>query len=412
MLFFQEWHPQICDLPDKFLLEKELQNTGADTRGVKIMSAKGRIFTVKLKNVRKEIALIIKQKMLSLGGDAAVSKGILNGTKESTDILILGTEQQLESLAEYLKIQPFNLEGLSESIKTVLSNYQRESIEPIIWDGFVLNLNEKRTFIMGILNITPDSFYDGNRYFSDIGLAISRAEEMIEEGADIIDIGGESTRPGSSPVDAKEEIRRVIPVIRALAKKIKVPISIDTYKPEVAKVALEEGASIVNDITALSFDPENKMAELVAERKVPIVLMHMQGTPQTMQLNPQYTDLIYEIIDYLKKAIERALKAGIEKEKIIVDPGIGFGKTVEHNITIIKRLNELKGLGRPILLGVSRKSFIGKILNLPPAERLEGTAAAVTAAILNGAKIIRVHDVKAMKRVAMIADAIKYTHFA
>jgi len=258
---------------------------------------------------------------------------------------------------------------------------------------------------MGILNVTPDSFSDGGLYF-DKGRAIQHALRMEYEGADIIDIGGESTRPGSEAIPVQEEIRRVVPVIESLARKVKVPISIDTYKSAVAEAAISAGASMVNDISGLRFDP--KMPEVVAKNKVPVVIMHIKGTPKDMQKNPTYKALIPEIMDYLREGIAIARRAGIPDDKIIIDPGIGFGKTVEHNLEIIRRLHEFTGFEKPILLGPSRKSFIGKILDdLPVMERLEGTAAAVAIGIFNGANIVRVHDVKAIVRVARIAEAIK-----
>ncbi|MDP2276671.1 MAG: dihydropteroate synthase, partial [Nitrospirota bacterium] len=263
----------------------------------------------------------------------------------------------------------------------------------------------KKTYLMGILNVTPDSFSDGGQYF-DRALAIKRAHEMVEEGADIIDIGGESTRPGSEPVPLEEEISRTIPVIEALAKNIKVPISIDTYKAEVAKMALDAGASIVNDISGLRFDPE--MPRVVSQYKVPVVIMHIKGMPKNMQVNPQYEALITEIMDYFRESIRFAMKSGIAEDKIIIDPGIGFGKTFDHNLEIIKNLHEFTFLEKPLLVGPSRKAFIGKVLDDAPAsERLEGTAAVVAISILNGANIIRVHDVREMKRVALVADAVK-----
>ena len=272
------------------------------------------------------------------------------------------------------------------------------------WQSFSLDFS-KKTYLMGILNVTPDSFSDGGRYF-DRTLAIKRAHEMVEEGADIIDIGGESTRPGSEPVPLQEEIARTIPVIEEISKKIKVPVSIDTYKAEVAKRALDAGASIVNDISGLRFDPE--MPKVVSRYKVPVVIMHIKGTPKNMQANPIYEALIPEIMDYLRESIKLAVESGIAEDKIIIDPGIGFGKTFDHNLEIIKNLHEFKYLEKPILIGPSRKAFIGKILDDAPApERLEGTAAAVAISILNGANIIRVHDVEEMKKVALVADAVK-----
>ena len=258
---------------------------------------------------------------------------------------------------------------------------------------------------MGILNVTPDSFSDGG-IFLDKSRAIEHAMRMVEEGANIIDIGGESTRPGASRVDEDEELKRVIPVIEAIAGKVKVPISIDTYKARVAEEAIQAGASMVNDISGLRFD--SRMAEVVSRYEVPIVIMHIKGTPRDMQKDPTYKALIPEVMDYLREGIEIARRAGVRDDMIILDPGIGFGKTVEHNLEIIHRLNEFKGFEKPILIGTSRKSFIGRVLDdAPVTERLEGTAASVAIAIFNGANIVRVHDVKEMVRVARVADAIK-----
>ncbi len=262
----------------------------------------------------------------------------------------------------------------------------------------------QRTYIMGILNVTPDSFYDGGR-FLDTKEAFRQGIKMAEDGADVIDVGGESTRPGSDSVLIEEELKRVIPIIEGLVKEINVPISIDTYKSEVAKKALKVGASMVNDISALRFDPD--MRKVVKDFDVPVVLMHIKGTPKNMQVNPHYDDLMSEIKEYLKEAIEIARNSGIDEEKIIIDPGIGFGKRLEDNLEILKNLNDLKGLNKPLLVGPSRKSFIGKILDLPEDERLEGSLAALAVAIMNGANMVRVHDVKESKRVARIVDSIK-----
>ena len=272
------------------------------------------------------------------------------------------------------------------------------------WRNFYLDFSQK-THIMGILNVTPDSFSDGGIYF-DRRVAIERAFKMIEEGADIIDIGGESTRPGSEPITIEEELRRTIPVIEAVTRECNIPISIDTSKSDVAKRALDAGASMVNDISGLRFDP--KMPKVVSEYKVPVVIMHIRGSPKNMQVNPVYEALIPEIMDYLREGIRIAIQAGIAEDKIIIDPGIGFGKTVEDNLTILKNLNEFTFLEKPILIGPSRKAFLGKILgDVPVTERLEGTAAAVAVSIMNGANMVRVHDVKQMVKVAKIADAIK-----
>ncbi|HLD33771.1 MAG TPA: dihydropteroate synthase [Candidatus Nanoarchaeia archaeon] len=259
-----------------------------------------------------------------------------------------------------------------------------------------------RPLIMGVLNVTPDSFSDGGVFF-DVRTALEHAKRMVAEGADIIDVGGESTRPGAEPVSVDEELRRVVPVVKELLNCVQVPISIDTMKPEVADACLKLGVHMLNDVTGLRDD---RMVEVAARHNVPVIIMHMLGDPQTMQTHPDYKDVVKEVKQYLKKQADRAQAAGINQ--IIIDPGIGFGKTVEHNVQLIKHIAEFKKLGYPVLMGVSRKSFIGKILGTDdPAQRLEGTLAAVTACVLNGADILRVHDVKECVRAVKIAEAIR-----
>lgn len=274
---------------------------------------------------------------------------------------------------------------------------------------FILNFRHRqynlaeRTHIMGVLNVTPDSFSDGGK-FLNLEKAVSHGLKMAEEGADIIDIGGESTRPGSLPVSLEEETQRVIPVIESLAKKIQIPISIDTYKSQIAQKAVEAGAEIVNDISGLRFDLE--MAKLAAKYNVPVIIMHIKGTPQNMQENPYYENVIREIKEYFEERINWATSSGINEENILIDPGIGFGKRFEDNLAILKNLKEFKKLDRPILVGLSRKSFIGKILDLPVEERFEGSLGALAYSIMQGANIARVHDVKESVRVAKVIDAI------
>lgn len=257
---------------------------------------------------------------------------------------------------------------------------------------------------MGVLNVTPDSFSDGGRYL-DPDRAVEYAQQMIEEGADVIDVGGESTRPGAEPVSAEEELRRILPPVQRLIKKVSVPISVDTYKADVAAVVLAEGVNLINDVSALSLDP--RLASAVAEAGAGLVLMHMRGTPRTMQEDPRYTDVVAEVRECLRQSVLLAEARGVHPEAIVVDPGIGFGKRVEHNLLLLNRLAELHVLEKPLLVGPSRKSFIGNVLDLPLEDRLEGTAAAVAVAIWQGAHIVRIHDVRAMARVVRMTDAIR-----
>ena len=267
-------------------------------------------------------------------------------------------------------------------------------------------LNPKReTLVMGIVNVTPDSFSDGGKFFSP-EVAINHASKLITQGADIIDIGGESTRPGAEQVSESEELKRVIPVIEKIrTDNPTILISIDTTKASVAKHAVEAGANIINDVSGLSFD--NNMAGIVQSLYVPVVIMHMKGNPQNMQLNPKYKDIVNEILDFFEMKIKIAIQSGINRSMIILDPGIGFGKTTEHNFELLSRLNEFNVLELPIMIGPSRKSFIGITLDLPPEDRVEGTAAAVSAGVMNGANIVRVHDVKSMKRVVKIIEKVR-----
>ena len=260
-----------------------------------------------------------------------------------------------------------------------------------------------RTHLMGILNVTPDSFSDGGMFF-DKKTAVEHGVRLAGEGADIIDVGGESTRPGAEPVPLEEELERVIPVIRELAGEVDVPISIDTYKSEVAKEAIDAGASIINDISGLRFD--DRMAGLAAETGVALVVMHIKGTPRDMQVDPHYDHLLKEIGDYLSRSIEIAVEAGVKKENVIIDPGIGFGKRIEDNFILIKNLEYFRALGQPLLIGPSRKSFLWKTLNVSTDETLEATAAATAASVLSGADLIRAHDVKEISKAIKIADLI------
>ncbi len=313
-----------------------------------------------------------------------------------------GTADQFHQLARSLGSHSGLLENFSVKIHSLLDNYLRSDYK-ISCGGKVLDLG-LRTHIMGILNVTPDSFSDGGRYV-DTERALAHAREMTAAGADIIDIGGESTRPGAQPLSEDEELRRIVPVIERLSAELVVPISVDTYKSGVAKKALDAGASIVNDISGLRFSPD--MARIASDYGAAVVVMHIKGTPRDMQQNPVYDDVIGEIMAYLETGIEIAAKGGVDPENILLDPGIGFGKTLEHNLAILNRLDEFRGLGRPIVLGTSRKKFIGSVLDVPvPEQRIDGTAATVALGIERGASVVRVHDVARMVQVARMTDAI------
>ena len=379
----------------------QMKKVGVDPIGIKLMEGKTLHFNLIVEGIAPRTANLLKQEILSLGGDVAVDGRGLDCSAIQTDALLMGTQKHFEKLILKLEQYP-DLHPLGLSIKETIKNISKTHYS-IRCQKRTLTLG-KRTLLMGILNVTPDSFSDGGLFF-DKEKAVAHGLRMVEEGADIIDIGGESTRPGSKPLELEEELRRVIPVIESLAKEIDVPISIDTYKSGVAQRAIEAGAEIINDISGLHFDPG--LAQVAAKEDVPIVLMHIRGIPETMQKNVHYDSLFSEILHYLKESIQMAESAGLDPQRIIIDPGIGFGKTVEDSLLIIKNLYEFRVLGKPILLGTSRKSFIGKILSAEAGDRLEGTLSSIAIGVLNGAHIIRSHDVLQAKKAIAVADAIR-----
>lgn len=378
---------------------QELMEIGADQPGSKWMAPKAVHRVIKVKKMNSKAAVILKQEMLSKGGEAALSRGVGNFSVGETDVLLMGTLRQYSELCKKLKMQPFGLRHLADEIKEVLENYDKKGIRTLPCRDLSLTLGEC-TLVMGILNVTPDSFSDGGKFFDPL-VAVEHAHQMVEDGADIIDIGGESTRPSTwteEPLSAAEEIRRIMPVLERLLAEVKVPISIDTYKAETARAALEAGAHMINDIWGFQRDPG--IAAVAGEYDVPVILMHNQdGT--------EYQDLMGDLLAALRNSIEIAQNGGVQPDQIIVDPGIGFGKDVQQNLAVMRRLRELRSLGKPILLGTSRKSMIGKTLNLPADQRLEGTLATVVWGIAQGAAdIVRVHDVKETVRAVRMVDAI------
>jgi dihydropteroate synthase len=361
--------------------------------------------------IHRDDTLTVTVSDLSSGGAALlrevcsssqVPSGPGFGFPRPTVLFITGSPEQIRQFCVFLRSDDRLPTHLPVQIESRLDNYLRSNYRLALRNS-VLDLGT-RTHVMGVLNVTPDSFSDGG-LFAGQDAAVSHARSMASQGADIIDIGGESTRPGAEPLTDEEELRRILPVIERIAAELRIPLSVDTYKARVARKALAAGASIVNDISGLRFSPD--MAQVVADHGAAVVLMHIKGTPRDMQVNPVYGDVVGEIMDYLEESASIALKAGVGRERILVDPGIGFGKTVQHNLEIIDRLDEFRTLGFPIVLGTSRKRFIGTVLNIPePRDRVEGTAATVALAIQRGAHIVRVHDVEYMMKIARMTDAI------
>ncbi|NLI90647.1 MAG: dihydropteroate synthase [Peptococcaceae bacterium] len=377
--------------------EKALAQIGVHTEGIPNLKGEALTRVIKLENVPSAIALTLKQEMQLLGGDAAVKRELfVNGDKNTdTDVLLMGSNKELRMLIGRLKEQPLNLKEIAESLHKTLTSLEKSPVRNLGCRGINLELGRK-TLIMGILNVTPDSFSDGGK-FALLENALTQAAKLIEEGADILDIGAESSRPGYIPVSAEEEWSRLEPVLKELIPACKIPISVDTQKAEIAEKALLLGAHIVNDIWGLQKDP--KMIKVVAGTGASIIIMHNKE-------NTRYENIMGEVLSFLEQSIESALQHGVEEDHIVIDPGIGFGKTPEQNMEVISRLDELKVLGFPILLGVSRKSVIGKTLNLPVHERLEPTIALGALGVTSGADILRVHDVYENKKAVLMVDQI------
>lgn len=396
--------PRLLAVPTPEHAAREMRRMAVDNYGIVEMAPKMQTLSILLSQLECRQANVLKQEMLSLGGDAAVARGTVSCSIDNTDCVLIGTVKQITRLCRKLIVQPFGLPELAGELVTLLA---RVALAPAVWKTSRRSISLQRPLIMGILNLTPDSFSDGGRNIDPDG-AVEKALQMESEGADIIDIGGESTRPGAAPVSSEEEQRRIIPVIECLADKLKCAISVDTWKSGVAGKALAAGAEIINDISGFNFDPQ--MAGLAAESGAGVVLMHTRGTPENMQQNLEYEDMMSEITTSLRASLGVAHEAGVADSSIAIDPGIGFGKGAAGNLELIRRLAELSGFGLPILVGPSRKSFIGKILGRENTDdRLFGTAAAVAISVSHGASILRVHDVRAMRDVADLAHAVMHS---
>ncbi|RNB82827.1 dihydropteroate synthase [Brevibacillus fluminis] len=374
----------------------EMNKIGSDPSVMNVMASKAEMLHIRLENVSLQAALLLKQELRAFGGDCVVHQKVPALDIAESSVLIVATREQLFALLRVLCNQPFGLKELVGEIEELLR--QQETLKrrkELVCGPHRLPLGD-RTLVMGILNMTPDSFSDGG-CFNDIERALAYAKEMIDAGADIIDIGGESTRPGHVSVSAEEELERVIPIITALSRAYQIPISVDTYKAEVADRAIEAGAHIINDVWGAKYDKQ--MAHVAAKHDVPIILMHNRE-------NREYNDFFTELVGDLRESVQIAFDAGVKAENIILDPGIGFVKSHEQNLETMRRLDDIVALGYPVLLGTSRKSMIGRVLDLPPEERLEGTAATVALGVAKGCHIMRIHDVKEMKRLCIMMDAM------
>lgn len=391
------YNAHVIELNNNKQAEIELANIQCDKTGIRIMSDKAIFKIIKLEKISTKDANLLKQTFLAKGGEVAVARGTADLSTPYTDVLICATLKQYKLALAQLKIQPWGLPQIAQAIEHALHGSDYFPTRHYSWSNQTLSIVPKRTLVMGILNFTPDSFSDGGRY-NTMENALYRVEEMIKNGADIIDIGAESTRPysGAEKVSAEEELNRLAPMLEKVLSISTVPISVDTYKSSVASEALRLGVHMINDVWGLQHD--EKMASVVAQYDVPVVIMHNQEGSHYER------DIMSHMYEFLQTSINIALEAGVDFKKIIVDPGIGFGKTLEQNLIVMSRLEELKSLGCPILLGTSRKRFIGEVLDLPVDDRVEGTGATVAVGITKGTHIIRVHDVKEMARIAKMTD--------
>lgn len=386
---------------NKESLDYEIRKIGIHPASLPIFNNKSSIIPIKLLQVRTPAANIIKQEILAVGGDCAVNAGCINCASDYTDVLLLGTRKHYNILIAKLKVMTYF--GLPKVYQELTDFFNKQHMVTVLADG--RRLTYEHLVVMGILNITPDSFYAGSR-LDNLQRAVQKAGQMLAEGAEILDIGGESTRPGSDEVKPDEECARVVPVIKAIKEAHPNSIiSVDTYHSVTAEKAIMAGADIINDVTGLTYDP--MMEKIALQYKTPVILMHMRGTPKNMQQLTEYNNVSEDVHQYLGEQVTRLVEKGLERDKIIIDPGIGFAKNVEQNLALMHRLDELSSLKCPVLLAASRKSTIGSVLgDLPVEERLFGTVATSCQAVYAGAQMIRVHDVKENVEAVRMLEAI------
>ena len=395
-----EYIARIVNLSNRDEAITLLSQIGCDPIGVGIMAPKALFYNVFIEAIPTKAANLLKQTFLAKGAEVAVARGTADLSAEKTDVLICATLKQYRQALAQLGQQPWGLPSVAAAVTSVLENVSHPICRNYAGRKPGWSVKPGKTLVMGILNLTPDSFSDGGRY-NCVDAAVEHVHEMIADGADIIDIGAESTRPygGAEKISAAEEIERLMPVLEKILPIATIPVSIDTYKSEVAAMALSHGADIINDIWGLQQDPA--MAEVAAKYQAPVIVMHNRLTTKSNQ------DIMAELVRFFGRSLDIGLKSGLTMDSFIIDPGIGFGKTQKENLEILARLAELKALGCPILVGTSRKRFIGDILGLPTEERDEGTGATLVHAIMNGAAIVRVHNVRMAARMAKMTDALQ-----
>lgn len=376
-----------------------LKRLNCDPTGIAIMAPKAIFRSICVEHVPAKAANLLKQTFLAKGAEVAVARGTADLSVEYTDVLICGTLKHYRLALAQLRQQPWGLPDLAKAVEQALEINASSLRRQYVVHDRSWSIEPGRTLVMGILNLTPDSFSDGGRH-TELEAAVERAKQLAAEGADLLDIGAESTRPyGANPITAQEEMNRLLPVLEKVLATVEIPVSIDTYKSEVADRALQMGAHILNDIWGLQQDPD--MAKVAAKHGVPIVVMHNRNSIESTR------DIMSEMTDFFRRSVEIGITAGIAQDRFIIDPGIGFGKNTAQNLEVLGRLAELSTLGQPILVGTSRKRFIGEILGLSVEERMEGTGATVVHSLINGASIVRVHDVKQAKRMAVMTDALQ-----
>ncbi|HYK93634.1 MAG TPA: dihydropteroate synthase [Thermoplasmata archaeon] len=384
-------------------IAREIERTDSDPEGVGIMTRKARVFPIRLEGVPLKASPLLKQELLAVGAEAAHARGVADHSVDATTVVVLATWGQYHRVIPKLTRQPFQLGVIATALQQALQHYTSHATRKVqgLRRSFTVGA---KTLVMGVLNVTPDSFSDGGK-FLDPAVAAERARQMVTEGADLVDVGGESTRPGATALSPQEEWARIAPVLEQIGKDFPVPISVDTRSPEVAMHALENGADVLNDVSGLR---DAGMREVAARTGAPVVVMHMRGTPGTMQGDTHYADLRAEVYGALASACESAVAAGVRPEQLLIDPGLGFGKTGEQNVEILTHIGEFRSLGPPVVVGASRKSFLGALTQGADVnDRLEAGLAAAVVAALHGVHIVRTHDVRPTVRALAVADAVR-----